>query len=233
MGDAHGLAELARVLADRTRAAFCLALLDGRAWTVGELASHAGVAASTATGHVHRLVEAGLVVQRHQGRHRYVQLADEGVAQLLEELTASLRPATAPTGSLRLVAAGNALARARTCYDHLAGRLGVTLTDAMTGTGLLDMARGCALTDSGVEWLTGPLGVPPELLLLRPGRRPLARACLDWTERRTHLAGAAGAALCHRLFALDWVRRIGSGRAVRVTPAGTAGLAELLDIHVE
>src|SRR4051794_30252342 len=164
MGDAHGLAELARVLADRTRAAFCLALLDGRAWTVGELATHAGVAASTATGHVHRLVDSGLVVQRHQGRHRYVQLADEGVAHLLEELTASLRPA-APTGSLRVVAAGTALARARTCYDHLAGRLGVALTDAMTGAGLLDMARGCALTDSGVEWLTGPLGVAPELLL--------------------------------------------------------------------
>jgi DNA-binding transcriptional ArsR family regulator len=222
------LAALARLLADDTRAAFCLALLDGRAWTASELASHAGVSAPTATEHLHRLVAGGLLVQRRQGRHRYVQLADERVAQLLEELTAAVGPVPPATGSLRTVTASAALARGRTCYDHLAGRLGVRITDAMTAEGLLDQSAGCAITSTGLDWLTGALGVDPGRL--RTGRRPLARACLDWTERRTHLAGAAGAQLCTRLFELGWVRRVGSGRAVLVTPEGGRGLHDLLGI---
>ena len=225
------LAALARLLADETRAAFCLALLDGRAWTAGELAAHAGVAASTATEHLHRLVEGGLLVQRHQGRHRYVQLADARAAQLLEELTGALAPAPAPAGPLRVVTASAALARARTCYDHLAGALGVAITDAMTGAGLLDQSAGFALTPAGRAWLTGPLGV--DAATLEPGRRPLVRPCLDWTQRRTHLAGLAGAQLCTRAFALGWVRRIGSGRAVRLTPAGATALAEQLDLRLD
>ena len=222
------LAELARLLADETRAAFCLALLDGRAWTASELAGHAGVSASTATEHLHRLVAGGLLVQRHQGRHRYVQLADERVAQLLEELTGALGPVPAPTGSLRTVTASAAMARGRTCYDHLAGRLGVSITDAMTSAGLLDQSAGCAVTGAGLDWLTGALGVDPQRL--QPGKRPVARACLDWTERRTHLAGLAGAQLCTRLFELGWVRRVGSGRAVLVTPEGEGGLQAVLGI---
>ncbi|MGG7573254.1 ArsR/SmtB family transcription factor [Streptomyces sirii] len=222
------LARLAALLADRSRASFCLALLDGRAWTAGELAAYAQVAPSTASEHLTRLIEGGLLVERRQGRHRYVQLAGPHVAELLESLTAQLdRPAEQPRG-LRAVNASAALARGRTCYDHLAGRLGVTITDAMTGRGLLDQDGGFALTDAGRDWLTDELGIDPTAL--RTGRRPQARGCLDWTERRPHLAGAAGARLCDRLLDRHWVRRVGSGRAVRLTHDGATALRDLLGI---
>ncbi|MEU7635469.1 MULTISPECIES: ArsR/SmtB family transcription factor [unclassified Streptomyces] len=220
------LARLAALLADRTRAACCLALLDGRAWTAGELAAYARVAPSTASEHLSRLIDGGLLVERRQGRHRYVQLAGPRVAELLESMTAHLDPpAVAPRG-LRAVNASAALARGRTCYDHLAGRLGVALTDAMTTRGLLDQDGGFTLTDSGREWFADALGVPSDAL--HGGRRPPARGCLDWTERRQHLAGTAGARLCDRLLERHWIRRIGTGRAVRLTPEGTTALRELL-----
>ena len=224
----HELARLAALLADRTRAAFCLALLDGRAWTAGELAAYAGVAPSTASEHLSRLTDGGLLVERRQGRHRYVQLAGPRVAELLESVTAHLDPPSAPPRGLRAVSASAALARGRTCYDHLAGRLGVALTDAMTARGLLDQDGGFALTDTGRAWFTDALGVPADAL--RGGRRPPARGCLDWTERRQHLAGTAGARLCERLLERHWIRRIGTGRAVRLTPEGTDALRELLGI---
>ncbi len=157
-GAAHsaGLARLAGLLADRTRAAFCLALLDGRAWTAGELAAYARVAPSSASEHLTRLTEGGLLVERRQGRHRYVQLASPRVAELLEVLTAHLDPPAAPPRGLRAVNASAALARGRTCYDHLAGRLGVALTDAMTERGLLDQDGGFALTGTGRTWFAEP-----------------------------------------------------------------------------
>ncbi len=226
MTTAADLAALAGLLADETRAAMCLALLDGRAWTAGELALHAGVAPSTATEHLHRLVAGGLLIERRQGRHRYVQLADESAAGLIEDLAARLPHRPAPVTGLRAATASAALRRGRTCYDHLAGQLGVALTDAMTGAGMLDQAGGFALTAYGKDWLVSEIGVPPETL--RAGRRPLARGCLDWTERRQHLAGVAGARLCETLLAHRWVIRIGSGRAVRLTPTGTTRLRPLL-----
>ena len=187
------LAELAALVADRTRAAFCIALLDGRAWTAGELATHAGVAASTASEHLGRLVAGGLLVGRRQGRHRDVELAGPRVADLLETLVAHSEPGAGRPRTLRAANASAALARGRTCYDHLAGRLGVTITDAMSRNGLLDRTGGFALTARGTAWLTSELRVDPAVL--RSTRRPTTRACLDWTERRPHLAGAAGAAL--------------------------------------
>ncbi|PRX45923.1 ArsR family transcriptional regulator [Prauserella shujinwangii] len=229
-GNAPGvaLAELAGLLADRTRATFCLALLDGRAWTAGELAAEAGVAASTASEHLDRLLAGGLLVQRRQGRHRYVQLAGPGVAELLEGLVAHAGPDPRPRGSLRAATASAALARARTCYDHLAGKLGVVLTDALVARGLLDGSAGFAFTEAGRQWLAtlgpGAANHPPST------RRPLARACLDWTERRSHLAGAAGALLCAHFFDRGWVRRIGGGRAVRLTPAGEAALRDVFGV---
>ncbi|WP_239133266.1 ArsR/SmtB family transcription factor [Rugosimonospora africana] len=222
------MARLARLLADDTRATFCLALLNGQAWTAGELARYAGVAPSTATEHINRLIDGGLLVEARQGRHRYVQLASPDVAQLLEELTAHLDPPRPPARSLRQATASAALARGRTCYDHLAGRLGVEITGAMTRTGLLQQRTGFALTDAGLAWLTETLDIPAAEL--RESRRPLARACLDWTERRPHLAGVAGARICRYLMEHRWVDRIGSGRAVRVTRAGEVALADLLGI---
>ncbi|BCM65844.1 MULTISPECIES: ArsR/SmtB family transcription factor [Streptomyces] len=224
---AAGLAALAGLIADRTRAACLLALLDGRAWTAGELARHAGVAASTLSGHLGRLVAGGLLAEERQGRHRYVRLADARVAQLVEDLAAQVPVAVvrqAPR-TLRAASAGAAMARGRTCYDHLAGRLGTVLTDALTERGLLRQDTGFALTDAGVEWF-GRAGVALDL----SGRRPLARACLDWTERRPHLAGAAGAALCRHALEAGWCVRVGSGRAVKVTPLGERVLSDLLGI---
>uniref|UniRef100_UPI0015F090D3 ArsR/SmtB family transcription factor n=1 Tax=Streptomyces sp. WELS2 TaxID=2749435 RepID=UPI0015F090D3 len=151
---AAGLAALAGLIADRTRAACLLALLDGRAWTAGELARHAGVAPSTLSEHLDRLVAGGLLAQERQGRHRYVRLAGARVAQLVEDLAAQVSPAEAvrPPRGLREASAGAAMARGRTCYDHLAGRLGITVTDALTERGLLRQDTGFALTDAGVEW---------------------------------------------------------------------------------
>lgn len=228
MTSASDLAALAALLADQTRAAMCLALLDGRAWTAGELAAHAGVAPSTATEHLHRLIDGGLLVERRQGRHRYVQLAGASVAQLLEDLAARVERRPAEPRGLRAASAGAALRRGRTCYDHLAGRLGVAITDAMAQAGLLDLTGGFAVTTAGRDWLTGTLGIGPDAL--RSEKRPLARGCLDWTERREHLAGVAGARLCETLLRNGWVARIGSGRAVRLTPGGKAALADLLGL---
>ncbi|MCX4390740.1 winged helix-turn-helix domain-containing protein [Micromonospora peucetia] len=226
VADGPALARLAALLADDTRARFCLALLDGRAWTAGELARLAGVAPSTTSDHLTRLVSGGLLVEQRQGRHRYVRLADPSVAQLIEDLAGHAPAPPTPAGSLRAARAGAALAYARTCYDHLAGRLGVRLRDALLARRLLDDSDGLALTSNGLDWLAG-LGVP--VAPLRAARRPLVRDCLDWTERRSHLAGALGAALCDRFFEVGWLSR-GSGRAVRLTPAGGPALAAALGL---
>ncbi|GAA2646969.1 winged helix-turn-helix domain-containing protein [Streptomyces vastus] len=223
---APGLAALAGLIADETRAAFLLALLDGRAWTAGELARHAGVAASTASEHLGKLVAGELLAEERQGRHRYVRLADARVAQLVEDLAAQVTPGADRPRSLRESSAGSAMARGRTCYDHLAGRLGIAVTDAMTGLQLLRQDTGFALTDEGLAWFDDQ-GIP----LVRTGRRPLARACLDWTERRPHLAGVAGAALCRHALGAGWCLRIGSERAVKITEKGERAFAELLGIE--
>jgi DNA-binding transcriptional ArsR family regulator len=197
------MAQLAALLADGTRASFCLALLDGRAWTAGELARMAGVAPSTASVHLTQLVSGGLLAEERQGRHRYVRLANPGVAEMIEDLAAY----------------------ARTCYDHLAGRVGVLVVDAMAARGLLE--PGWALSEAGLRWLVD-LGI--DVSALRSTRRPLVRHCLDWTERRHHLAGSAGAALCGRFFDIGWITRTGNNRAVRVTDSGRRGFEEVLGI---
>ncbi|MFD9317538.1 ArsR/SmtB family transcription factor, partial [Streptomyces sp. NPDC060053] len=147
---APGLAALAGLVADETRAACLLALLDGRAWTAGELARHAGVAPSTLSEHLGKLVGGGLLAEERQGRHRYVRLADTRVAQLVEDLAGQVAPRRAHRPrTLRAASAGSAMARGRTCYDHLAGRLGIAVTDALTAHGLLSTA-------SEPEGPTGP-----------------------------------------------------------------------------
>jgi DNA-binding transcriptional ArsR family regulator len=224
------LAQIAGLLADRTRAVFCMAMLDGRAWTVGELARQAGVAPSTASEHLTRLIAGGLIAEERQGRHRYVRLANPTAAGLIEDL-ASYAPSTSTPpipNNLRASVRMSAEARARTCYDHLAGHLGVAISDAILDRGLIADDTGLTVTDAGVAWL-GDLGI--DLPSLR-GSRPMVRRCLDWTQRRTHLAGAVGAALCGRALDQRWVERIGSGRALKVTAAGQRALRELLGIEV-
>jgi len=225
---------VAFLLADRSRAAICLALLDGRAWTVGELARHAGVAPSTASQHVAMLAGGGLLSGVKQGRHHYIRLADPATAELIEGLAEFAAPG-APTPlesgrSLRAVRASEAMARARTCYDHLAGRFGVRITDALTEARLLDQAGGFALTPAGADWLDAAMGV--DVAALRAGRRPLVRSCLDWTERRPHLGGAVGAALCARFLAEGWVARLSGSRAVRVTAEGAEAMRQMEGIDL-
>lgn len=202
------LAEVAAVLAEPSRAAMCLALLDGRAWTVGELARSAGIGLSTASEHVSRLRAAGFVSGARQGRHRYVRLADARVAELIERLAqhAEHRPARGLRESLRV----RRLKFARTCYDHLAGTVGVALREGMVATGLVDASNGLSLTGRGYEVLAA-LGVT----VPASGRRPLLRECLDWTERREHFGGALPAAILDRAVEAGWLSRL-PHRAVRV-----------------
>lgn len=223
---AESVAAFAALLADRTRAAMCLALLDGRAWTAGELARHAGVARSTASEHLSALVAAGLLTEERQGRHRYVRLAGSDVAQLVEDLAAAVGLRPAPT-SLRTVRAARDLAAGRTCYDHLAGALGVAVFDALAAAELITTSTGLALTPAGHAWFTD-LGC--QAALHPPRRRPLLRVCLDWTERRPHLAGVLGAALHDQLQNRGWTRRKPGTRAVTLTNSGQAALTGLLPI---
>jgi DNA-binding transcriptional ArsR family regulator len=226
-GGPPDLAGLAGLLADGTRATFCLALLDGRAWTATELARQAGVAAPTATGHLNLLVDGGLLTEERQGRHRYVRLASTEVATLIENLVALAPPRQVAPRTLTAATRDRALARARTCYDHLAGTLGVQIAEAMKSRGLLDLDRGLALTDDGVNWFTA-LGI----ILPSATKRPLVRSCLDWTERRPHLAGGAGAALCGHAMTSRWITRIGTGRAVALTDVGRAALHAHLGVSL-
>ena len=170
------------------------------------------------------MMDGGLLVREKQGRHRYLRLADARAAGLIEELGAQASPGTRPT-SLRTVSASSSLAEARTCYDHLAGRLGVALRDSLCAKGFVDDSGGLALTRSGLEWLD-EIGV--DVSRVTASRRPVLRGCLDWTERRQHLAGSAPAALCERFLVLGWVERTSRPRAVRVTPDGRRNLVDQL-----
>lgn len=229
MSAAESLARFAGLLADRTRAAMCLALLDGRAWTAGELARHAGVAPSTASDHLTLLVGAGLLAEQRQGRHRYVRLADPETAQTVEDLAAIVSE-VGQSSSLRTVRAAAQLAAARTCYDHIAGALGVALFDALVDAELIDQRRGLALTPTGHAWFSDLTGGPA--VLGATGPRPLVRACLDWTERRSHLGGAVGALLCSELHVRGWLTRSSTNRSVALTSAGRDGLRGLVGLNM-
>jgi DNA-binding transcriptional ArsR family regulator len=209
------LAGTAAAIGDPARANMLAALMDGRALTATELARIAGVAPQTASGHLARLAEAGLILPEKQGRHRYHRLASPGVAAALEGLMALAggarpAPATEPRDA--------ALRQARTCYDHLAGRLAVAIADSLAAHGhLLLEDDGAEITATGTALLR-ELGVRAA-----PSRRRLCRPCLDWSERRPHLAGAIGAALCARCLEMGWLRRREGTRALLITPAGEQG----------
>ncbi|MFD9366649.1 ArsR/SmtB family transcription factor [Streptomyces sp. NPDC060020] len=220
------LAAFASALADETRAAICMTLLEGRAWTAGELARMTAVAPSTVSGHLSRLLDAGLCVTERQGRHSYVRIADAATARLVDQLASYAIPDRDAAHAVPVVAAPDPLARARTCYDHFAGRFGMAVTDAMERRGLLRTEGVFELTDDGRSWC-GKAGID----LAHEGRRPLASSCLDWTERRRHLGGITGARLCAHALGEEWVvRPAGGGRALDVTRAGERAFGELLGL---
>ena len=216
------LAGVARLIGEPARAAMLDALLGGRALAAGELARRfAGVSPATASEHLARLREGGLVDVVAAGRHRYHRLAAPEVGHALEALALISRPR--PIRSLRHFRAVRALATARTCYDHLAGRIGVGVHDALVGRGaLIAGGAGYELTPAGADFLAD-LGV--DVPGARGRRRAFARPCLDFTERRPHLAGALGAAVCTRVLAAGWlVHRARDQRGLRLTPSGGEAL---------
>ncbi|WP_051385855.1 ArsR/SmtB family transcription factor [Actinokineospora inagensis] len=215
------IAAVAGLLGDRTRLAMLTALTDDRALPASELALLAGISRSTASEHLSRLVEQGLLVTERCGRHTYYRMASADVAGALEAL-AVIAPHRRPH-SLRTSRELAALGGARMCYDHLAGELGVRLADSLWRQGLLRRTDDGFAVDAA-EWdARAPLGV--RCSRLAGARRPLARACLDWSERRHHLAGGLGAALAARLFDLGWVTRSPvRHRAVRISAEGSRGL---------
>lgn len=244
------VSQVAALFADRTRARVLTALADGRALPASVLAAEAGVTAQAASAQLARLLSAGLVTVERSGRHRYYRMAGAPVAAVLEAL-ARISP-TEPVRSLRQGTRAAALRAARTCYDHLAGRLGVQVMQ-----GLLD--RGALVATDGVRtprrragdglaqqlrthpYRLGPaaadvfaaLGVPVRRLAPATTGRPLLRACLDWSEQQHHLAGRLGADLLTGLVEYGWVTRPPARRAVRLTPAGAAGLSRVLGVTTE
>ena len=225
MGDSNRIAATAALLGDPARANILAALLDGRALTAKELAYAAHVTAQTASGHLSKLSEGGLLMAEKQGRHRYYRLASPLVGQMLEGVMAVAGPEPPRTGAWR---GGEALRTARTCYDHLAGRLGVALADALLEHGHVALASdGGEVTEVGKRFLDA-FGASPA-----PGRRVFCRPCLDWSERRPHLAGRLGAALASRCFELGWVAQQRDTRALAISAAGRLGFRETFGIVLE
>lgn len=222
------LAAVAALIAEPSRAAMLDALTGGAPMTAGSLARLAGVAPSTATEHLARLERGGLVVSERRGRSRHVRLAGPEVARALEAL-AAIAPLKRPAG-LKAWHHGEALRAARSCYDHLAGVAGVALADALVERGVLEPGEGAfAITPAGDRALSR-FGL--DMDAVRGARRATVRACLDWSERRPHVAGALGAALFDELLRRCWLRRRPDGRALTLTPAGAAGLASDFGIEL-
>ena len=220
------IATVAALLADPARADILVALADGRAPPAGELARAAGVAASTASTHLANMNAAGLLDIEKHGKHRYYRLAGAHVVRLAEQL-ATVAPRKR-VASLRGTRAGADVAFARSCYDHLAGSLGVALTDQLLAGGTL-----IASTDGyDVDWTRDEtlrrIGV--DGAVSAAGSRRVARPCLDWTARRHHVAGALGAAILAALLERDWLRRKPDSRALAVTERGSAHLESILGV---
>ncbi len=240
-GDAD-IAAVASLLADPARCTVLLALDDGRALPASVLADEAGISRPTASSHLRKLTDAGLLVVETHGRHRYYRLAGPEVGALLEHLV-RLAPSR-PVRSLREGTRAARLRSARTCYDHLAGRLGVQIMGSLLDREVLIGGDGCfdpirdsrdalsspghdvhyELTDTGRDFLA-EVGVEIPF-----GKRPLVRYCVDWTEQRHHLSGGLGRAVLDRFLSVGWAKRVPRGRAVTVTDDGRAALAEKFGI---
>lgn len=229
MASTASIAEVAALVGDPARACMLQALMDGRALTAGELAQAAGVAPQTASGHLAQLTRAGLLAVQQQGRHRYHKLAAPQVAQLLESLM--LVAVGTLTPRLRTGPRDEGLRRARTCYDHLAGRLGVALADAMARSGYVTIQEDAGvITRKGNRFLAS-LNIVFDTAK-KPVALPLCKLCLDWSERRPHLAGKLGAALCRHCVDSGWIRRRAGSRALDITPKGQRSLKSVFDVDI-
>lgn len=224
MRDGPDPSEPAALIGDPARAAILTALLDGRAWTASELALQAGVGAPTTSAHLSKMVAGGLIAVVPQGRHRYFRLAGPEVAAALEALM-KVAAQTAPL-KRRPGPRDDAMRRARTCYDHIAGELGVALFQGMQrARWLRSVGEGWELTPKGTQALTNELGI--DLTMRAAARRDTVKPCLDWSERTEHLGGVLGAALLERSLEAKWVKR-GAGRVIELSAAGRAAFATAL-----
>ena len=216
------MSRIAALLGDPARANILTALMDGRALTAKELAYAAHVSPQTTSGHLAKLTDAQLLTVARQGRHRYFRLSSPLIGHMLESVLAvagSVAPTPPPWRG------GEALRTARTCYDHLAGRLGVAVADSLSDAGHLVLsADGGEVTPSGDAFLAKFGAHPAE------GKRVFCRPCLDWSERRPHIAGRLGASLVHRCLDLGWLQRQRDTRAVAITPPGQRGFTEVFGI---
>ena len=216
MKDGPDIARIASLIGDPARANMLTALMSGKALTATELAAEAGVTLQTASAHLAKLEDGGLLQMRRQGRHKYASLASDQVAETLEALmglaagTGHLRTRTGPRDQ--------AMREARVCYDHLAGDMGILLYDRLLTQGWLrDDPEFPVVTDTGADYL-GTLGL--DIPALQSSRRPICRACLDWSERRSHLAGGLGQALLDMMLARGWARRLPDSRVIQFSPSG-------------
>jgi DNA-binding transcriptional ArsR family regulator len=224
MKDGPSIAPVAALAGDPARANMLAALSGGMALTASELAGEAGVTSQTASSHLAKLESAGFISVTRQGRHRYFRLADDDVAHMLE----SIMSVAARTGQMRTRPGPSdpAMRRARVCYDHLAGEMGVRLLDGLLRTRrIAQMGDALRLTRDGESFMRE---FRIDLDGLAGARRPLCRACLDWSMRRHHLGGSLGAALFARFQALKWIARDKESRTVRFTPSGEAGFRRMI-----
>src|SRR5215470_12865904 len=227
MSEVLDIAAVAALVGDPARANILCALLDGRAYTAGELAYAAHVSPQTASGHLAKLAGAQLIASSPQGRHRYYRLTGPHVAAMLESIMAVAAIAPPRARPIRI---DETMRTARLCYDHIAGRLGVALTDALLSREHVAFdADGGVLTTSGERFLN-EFGI--DVGEARRHRRIFCRPCIDWTERRPHLAGAVGSALAERLFDLGWIARVRDKRTLLVTPTGRRHLFETFGVTV-
>ena len=233
-------AEAAALVGDPARANMLAALMDGRALTAKELAHAAGITAQTASSHLARLTDGGLLAMEKQGRHRYHRLASASVAHMLESImsVAGDRGRTDGPHSkvVRVGPRDKELRRIRTCYDHLAGELAVQLADTMVARGHIDLSPdGGAVTENGLQFLR-TFGVDLEGSHIRPRSRSghtFCRPCLDWSERRPHIAGAVGMAICQTCFSRGWLRKLDGTRAVAMTQAGHLAFRKAFDLTMD
>jgi len=224
MTTVNALSEIAALMGDPARASMLSLLMDGRAHTASDLAHNAGITAQTASGHLARMVEADLLAARAQGRNRFYRLASPEVAHAIESLMALAGTRGTPASKAAAWRRDPDLRFCRTCYDHLAGQVGIAVTDSLTQRGHLEPRgpRDWQLTSSG-ELFCDRLGV--DLGTARnASSRHFARQCLDWSERRPHIAGALGAAIADTFFKRGWVERLRRSRTVRLTDSGRRAL---------
>jgi DNA-binding transcriptional ArsR family regulator len=227
-GNHPAVSEVAALVGNPARANILMALTNGRALTATELAYVAGVSPQTTSEHLSRLKEANLLSLTKQGRHSYFRLSSPKIARMIESIMV-----VAADGPQRYRPRWNGddqLRTARTCYDHIAGRLGVALADALTRHKHVVLAEDGGMVTRAGEKFLADFGI--KLNEAREGRRTFCRPCLDWSERRPHLAGALGAALADRCFDLGWIARLRDSRALKISPTGERGFKETFGISL-